>query len=70
MLASCAAERDHQTGKFACHKGLHMRFHHAIYMIQILKYFPIILKDVYDWLISSGPVEWFFCAALKSLKGN
>lgn len=46
-------------------------------MIQILKYFPIILKEAYDWLISSGhglvldmPSRIIDCPAVKDKAAN
>ena len=67
VLASGAAEADHQVCETTLAICLHMRIYHSIDMFKEPEHFPIILQELYHrlisacqfliWLITSGIVD-------------
>ena len=54
VLAACAAEADHQAAEAAAGVCLHMRIHHAVYMVKETEHFPVIFQEPYHRFIASG----------------
>ena len=56
VLAACAAEADHQAAEAAAGVCLHMRIHHAVYMVKETEHFPVILQENIPIYVSDSAI--------------
>ena len=65
VLASCAAEADHQTGESSFAVCLDMRIDDSVDMLQKTEHLTVILKELNDRLVASSQfLIWFISSRI------